>query len=152
MKNGRLREKYFTEYCIIDPMRRRSVVSAQAPSERIMYEREKTRAEKNNNTWGVPKNGLCSFCGKKAPGKDTKKMNKTIECIIKCPFYQSEKEKYITCEGFIKNTCMVTQFPDAKHKREHIKNNCSLENGGRCPMAQNLFAKYGMLDLLRDIG
>lgn len=133
-------------------MRRRSVVSAQAPSERIMDEREKTRAEKNNNTWGVPKNGLCSFCGKKAPGKDTKKMNKTIECIIKCPFYQSEKEKYITCEGFIKNTCMVTQFPDAKHKREHIKNNCSLENGGRCPMAQNLFAKYGMLDLLRDIG
>ena len=133
-------------------MRRRSVVSAQAPSERIMYEREKTRAEKNNNTWGVPKNGLCSFCGKKSPRKGYKKMNKTIECIIKCPFYQSEKEKYITCEGFIKNTCMVTQFPDAKHKREHIKNNCSLENGGRCPMAQNLFAKYGMLDLLRDIG
>ena len=133
-------------------MRRRSVVSAQAPSERIMDEREKTRAEKIITHGVYRKTDSAPFAAKKPPGKDTKKMNKTIECIIKCPFYQSEKEKYITCEGFIKNTCMVTQFPDAKHKREHIKNNCSLENGGRCPMAQNLFAKYGMLDLLRDIG
>lgn len=77
-------------------------------------------------------------------------MNKAVECTIKCPFYQSEKEKYITCEGFIKNTCMVTSFPNLKSKHEHIKRNCSLEDGGRCPMAQNLFAKYGMRDLLHE--
>ena len=78
------------------------------------------------------------------------KMNKTIESLIKCPFYQSEKENHIACEGFIKNTCMVTRFPDKKSKREHLKANCYLESGGKCPMARTLFGKYGMRDLLHE--
>lgn len=78
-------------------------------------------------------------------------MNKTIECLIKCPFYQSEHEKYITCEGFIANTCMVTRFASSKTKRLHINENCSLENGGNCPMAKSLFEKYGMRDLVKEI-
>lgn len=77
-------------------------------------------------------------------------MNKTIDCLIKCPFYQSQKENYIACEGFLPNTCMVTRFPDKANKRSHLKNNCYLEDGGSCPMAKSLFEKYGMRDLMRE--
>ena len=86
---------------------------------------------------------------KKMP-REGKNMNKTTDCLVKCPFYQSEKENYIVCEGFIASTCMVTRFPDTKHKRSHLKDNCYLEDGGKCPMARNLFEKYGMRDLMHE--
>lgn len=79
-------------------------------------------------------------------------MNKTAECIIKCPFYLNEQEKYITCEGFLQNTCMATKFPSVKYKMQHIKSCCCHESGGACPMAQKLFSKYGMRDLMREDG
>ncbi len=77
-------------------------------------------------------------------------MNKPIEASIKCPFYSAENKDYICCEGIIAGTCMTTRFATKQTKKEHLKNNCFLVDGGNCPMAKNLFAKYGQLDLIRD--
>ena len=70
--------------------------------------------------------------------------NKCTEVLIKCPFYLDETRNYISCEGFVKNTCMTTRFCDAQNKKEHLRANCFREDGGNCPMAKNLYAKYGM--------
>lgn len=69
---------------------------------------------------------------------------KATEILIKCPFYLNETRNYISCEGFVKNTCMTTRFPDGQCKKEHLKANCYHEDGGRCPMAKSLYAKYDM--------
>lgn len=68
--------------------------------------------------------------------------NKTIEALIKCPFYVSEKENIIACEGYIDNTCMITKFSGAKEKKAHLKANCYCHDGGKCFMAMSLFSKY----------
>ena len=68
--------------------------------------------------------------------------NKTVEAQIKCPFYVQEKGDIIACEGYIKNTCMITRFPGAAEKKAHLRANCFLENGGTCFMAVSLFRKY----------
>ena len=70
--------------------------------------------------------------------------NKTTEVLIKCPFYLTERGNVISCEGFVKNTCMTTRFPDSAMKKQHIQTHCAHEDGGECPMAKSLFAKYGM--------
>lgn len=75
--------------------------------------------------------------------------NKPVEALIKCPFYVSETRNFLCCEGFLKNTCMTTRFPDANSKKAHLKANCFEESGGSCPMAKTLFEKYGM-NSLRD--
>ena len=68
--------------------------------------------------------------------------NLTIEALIKCPFFIKENVDYICCEGYIKNTSMLTRFPNSALKREHEKKYCYKEDGGRCPMARQLYAKY----------
>ena len=70
--------------------------------------------------------------------------NKATEAFIKCPFYLNETRNLISCEGVVKNTCMTTRFPDAESKKRHLRTHCYLEDGGECPMAKSLFAKYGM--------
>ena len=68
--------------------------------------------------------------------------NKTVEALVKCPFYVQEKENRIACEGYIKNTCMITSFPDAAQKRAHLRACCFHVDGGKCFFAQSLFRKY----------
>ncbi|MCH5199226.1 MAG: hypothetical protein J1E34_10025 [Oscillospiraceae bacterium] len=72
--------------------------------------------------------------------------NKTVEALIKCPFFVNEKNNIIACEGYIKNTCMITKFSGAKQKKEHLKKNCYHCTGGACFMAMSLFAKYDKED------
>ena len=69
--------------------------------------------------------------------------NKTVEALIKCPFYMQEKENLIMCEGYVKNTCMITKFSGAARKRDYLRANCFHEDGGACFMAGCLFRKYG---------
>ena len=68
--------------------------------------------------------------------------NKTVEALIKCPFYVSEKNNIIMCEGYIENTCMITKFPGAQEKKNHLKANCYHHTGGKCFMAASLYEKY----------
>ena len=68
--------------------------------------------------------------------------NKTVEAYIKCPFYLREQGNLITCEGFIKGTCMITKFGSPQEKKAHLKQSCFHETGGSCFMAAGLFRKY----------
>ena len=68
--------------------------------------------------------------------------NKTVESYIKCPFYLREQGNLITCEGFVKNTCMTTKFRGSEEKKAHLRRNCFCEDGGACFMAASLFRKY----------
>ena len=68
--------------------------------------------------------------------------NKTVEALIKCPFYLQENETRIVCEGYIKDTCMITKFPGAAQKKAHFRACCFHEDGGKCFFAKSLFQKY----------
>lgn len=69
-------------------------------------------------------------------------MNITIRAQILCPFFMTERENLLCCEGFVEGTCMTTKFPDTKSKTQHIRANCFHRDGGSCPMAISLFEKY----------
>ncbi len=69
-------------------------------------------------------------------------MNISIQARIQCPFFITEKNNILCCEGFVDGTCMTTKFPEIKMKTEHIKNHCFRIDGGKCPLASNLYSKY----------
>ena len=73
---------------------------------------------------------------------EQKMANKTVEALVKCPFFVKENETRIMCEGYIKNTCMITGFPASAAKRAHLRACCFHEDGGSCFFAQSLFRKY----------
>ena len=68
--------------------------------------------------------------------------NKSVEALIKCPFFVIENDTRIMCEGYIKNTCMITKFTAPAAKRAHLRECCFHEGGGSCYFAQSLFRKY----------
>lgn len=69
-------------------------------------------------------------------------MRNSAETIIQCPFFKFETKNLLCCEGFVDGTCMTTSFKDRKSALDYISDNCSNMNGGRCPLAMNLFSKY----------
>lgn len=77
-------------------------------------------------------------------------MNISIRAKINCPFFITEKNNLLCCEGFVENTCMTTKFPDSKKKTEHIKKNCLKIDGGGCPLATSLYAKYKAIEEKED--
>ena len=68
--------------------------------------------------------------------------NKAVDALVKCPFYQFERGGLIACEGYVKNTCMSTQFPDAAQKKAYLRRHCFHEDGGGCFLAAGLYRKY----------
>ena len=69
-------------------------------------------------------------------------MRTYIDSFIKCPFFRSADKGLLCCEGFVDNTCMTTKFSDTAAAMQHISDNCCEHDGGRCPLAINLFEKY----------
>ena len=72
--------------------------------------------------------------------------NKTEEIYIQCPFYLRSTGTRICCEGYIRQTCMITSFPDKKSTAAHMKAYCYHADGGECRFAQMLFRKYEQED------
>ena len=68
--------------------------------------------------------------------------NKTIDALVKCPFYLEEKGLTVACEGYAKNTCMITRFPGTAEKHAYLKRHCYREDGGACFLARSLYRKY----------
>lgn len=68
--------------------------------------------------------------------------NKTEEAKIRCPFFLRSTQTSISCEGYVKNTCMVTRFPSPEKKAAHEKKFCYLVDGGNCCFAKMLYSKY----------
>lgn len=74
-------------------------------------------------------------------------MTSDYDAYFKCPFYLRESGKLICCEGVVKNTCISTSFPTPDDKKTHMILCCFKVDGGNCPMAKNLFSKYGLKSL-----
>lgn len=67
---------------------------------------------------------------------------------IKCPYFLYFKKDILCCEGLIGNTCMTTRFDSMGNMSKHIKQFCKKEDGGKCPLALNLYDKYERLEKL----
>ena len=77
-------------------------------------------------------------------------MNATEEISIKCPFFCESEKLTVSCESFIGNTVMLTKFRTLTDFRHHIRDCCSQEDGGECPLAMNLYDKYERAEALRE--
>ncbi len=69
-------------------------------------------------------------------------MAKFIEGQIECPFYISEGEGFITCEGLIRNTVSIQRFKTDKMKACHEVGVCSVNGGKNCMHYKNIFDLY----------
>ena len=61
---------------------------------------------------------------------------------IRCPFFKHESEKSILCEGFTRDSVLLTKFPDEKKKITYINRYCVRCTGGDCYLARSQFARY----------
>ena len=68
------------------------------------------------------------------------------EAMIKCPFFRGSRKDTIECESFIGSAAMLTRFSDVAAMTEHVRQYCVREDGGRCPLAMNLYDKYEQLE------
>lgn len=69
-------------------------------------------------------------------------MPKFIEGHIECPFYISEGNRFITCEGLIKDTVSIQKFKTDKLKVCHETGVCSVNGGKNCIHYKNILALY----------
>ena len=70
-------------------------------------------------------------------------MRRTTDTYIQCPYFESEYRLTISCEGLIADTCVTNRFPSTADKRTHFIRHCFKVNGGGCPIALELYRKYG---------
>ena len=69
--------------------------------------------------------------------------NKLINTEAKCPFFISEAQKTITCEG-IAGKETVTRFGDVSGKVGHEMKYCC-ENYSECPVNKAIMQKYTVI-------
>lgn len=68
--------------------------------------------------------------------------NKTIDALVFCPFYFSEANASITCEGILENCSMVHRFPGKKEKFSHERDFCTSPSCVNCPAFLAIQSKY----------
>ena len=73
-------------------------------------------------------------------------MTEKQEALVKCPFYVNSWKTAIECESFIGSAAMFSRFPNVPAMLEHVGKYCAKEDGGRCPLAMNLYDKYERLE------
>lgn len=71
-----------------------------------------------------------------------RKINKTIDALVKCPFYLREKDRTVDCEGLIDGTDSVTKFSSRGSKNLFMKEHCVRCMGVGCKLAEALCRKY----------
>lgn len=59
-----------------------------------------------------------------------------------CPFYKKEEPVNLRCEGPIKNTKLILQFPNKAEKEAYQKKYCSCKNCSECEIYKMLDKKY----------
>ena len=59
-------------------------------------------------------------------------MSKMIESSIECPFYLSEGDKFISCEGLVKGAKCYQSFLNNDLKRHYEESVCSVNCGKKC--------------------
>lgn len=69
-------------------------------------------------------------------------MPKFIEGKIECPFYLTEGNGYISCEGVLDNTRCVHKFKSNEKKMSYEECVCSVQGGRKCPHFRTLSVLY----------
>lgn len=64
--------------------------------------------------------------------------NRTGSGAAICPFYRSENEYVIRCQGMIEDTTLSTRFPDRSYKDDWEAMRCWTFDYKRCPVARAL--------------
>ena len=59
----------------------------------------------------------------------------------KCPFYDTEDNKGVTCEGITRESALVLRFRGRAHKDRHTKHFCD-DMYERCMIYRMLMEKY----------
>ncbi len=77
-------------------------------------------------------------------------MTEKQQAAIKCPFFVDSRKNTLECESFIGSAAMLTRFPDVPAMMEHVERCCAKEDGGKCPLALNLYDKYARLEQLEN--
>ena len=77
-------------------------------------------------------------------------MTEKQEAAVKCPFYIASRKTTLECESVIGSTAMLTRFPSVSAMNEHVRRYCSREDGGKCPLAMNLYDKDLRLEELEQ--
>ena len=75
-------------------------------------------------------------------------MTEKQQARIKCPFFLNSRKNVLQCESFIGSAAMLTRFPDVPSMLAHVRTYCEREDGGKCPLALNLYDKYARLEQL----
>ena len=75
-------------------------------------------------------------------------MTEKQQALIKCPFFVSSHRFTIECESMIGSAAMLTKFPTVADMAQHVRRYCCKEDGGKCPLAMNLYDKYERLEEL----
>ncbi len=69
---------------------------------------------------------------------------------VKCPFFLDSHRETIRCESLIGSAAMLTRFSSVADMTAHVNRYCVKEDGGKCPLAMNLYDKYRRLEALAD--
>ena len=75
-------------------------------------------------------------------------MTEKQEAAVKCPFFLCSRKNTLECESMIGDSAMLTRFPSVSAMNEHVRRYCAREDGGKCPLAMNLYDKYRRLEEL----
>lgn len=67
---------------------------------------------------------------------------KKNDANIRCPFFNRETAQAILCEGFTKQSVLMTKFPNEKKKIAYINKYCTRCTGGDCYLAKSQFERY----------
>lgn len=59
-----------------------------------------------------------------------------------CPFYDTENNTSITCEGIFAPSVITMRFKCSKDKKVWQEENCFLFEYEKCPVARGLIEKY----------
>lgn len=68
--------------------------------------------------------------------------NVNAKVNAKCPFFQSEYTKSITCEGIIDQTSNIIKFSSESQKNEYVTSNC-FQYPNECQLCAAVEKKYG---------
>ena len=77
-------------------------------------------------------------------------MTEKQEANVRCPFFLDSRKTVIQCESFIGSAAMLTRFPNVPAMLAHVEKYCAKEDGGKCPLALNLYDKYARLEKLEQ--
>lgn len=63
-------------------------------------------------------------------------------CNAKCPYYDRETKRAITCEGIVDGGYNIMKFPSLYSKSKFVHDNC-MKYPNECSIAKYLDKKYG---------